>query len=481
MARKHQRNQASGNSIIIVDDDPNVRGSLRILLEREGHTIMEACDGPEGVKLAAEHHFDLMLLDFLMPGMTGEDVVREIRKTNTDLQILLQTGYANERPPREMLRLLDIQGYHDKSEGPEKLLIWVDAALKAARHVQSIRQSQRGLMYILSVASEIHRIQPLEDLLQGIFLQFLGFLQAKSGFVAAVGIPKVEADGFLLTMRDDQLSIPFGAGQYQQQSDFDALSPELREDVQGVLKRGEVLFSEERTLVPLVVGDRTLGVVNIEGAPPLDANMELIKIFSNQAAVAIENLQLYDAVTHDAMTGAFSKTYFLTRFQEALQLAVRHDRPLSLMMVDIDYFKRLNDSYGHQVGDQVIIEFVKAINECLRVTDLVGRYGGDEFVVLLPETAPENAEGVADRICQRIRAICLMADGAPVQLTTSIGICGFPGLGIDGWKRGVDMGFYPGLMEAVLRTADEALYQTKARGRDGYSVQNSLEIAVHGE
>lgn len=481
MARKHQRNQASGSSIIVVDDDENVRGSLRILLEREGHNVMEACDGPEGVKLASEHHFDLMLLDYLMPGMTGEDVVREIRKVNSDLQILLQTGYANERPPREMLRILDIQGYHDKSEGPEKLLIWVDASLKAARHVRSIRQSELGLMYILNVASEIHRIQPLEDLLQGIFLQFLGFLQAKGGFVAAVGVPKMEANGFLLTLRDDQLSIPFRAGQYQDREDFENLPAELRSAVQAVLDSGEVFFSEERTLVPLVVGDRTLGVVNIEGAPPVDTNMELIKIFSNQAAVAIENLQLYDAVTHDAMTGAFSKTYFLSRFQETLQLAVRHDRPLSLMMIDIDYFKRLNDSYGHQVGDSVIIEFVKAINECLRGTDLVGRYGGDEFIVLLPETTPEHAEPVAARICERIRAICLMADGAAVKLTTSIGICGINGMGQDGWKRGADAGFFPGLMETILRTADEALYQAKAGGRDGYSLLTSFEVAVHGE
>ena len=481
MARKHQRNQASGNSIIIVDDDPNVRGSLRILLEREGHTVMEASDGPEGVKLASENHFDLMLLDYLMPGMTGEDVVREIRKTNLDLQILLQTGYANEKPPREMLRILDIQGYHDKREGPEKLLIWVDASLKAARHVQSIRQSQQGLMYILNVASEIHRIQPLEDLLQGIFLQFLGFLQAKSGFVAAVGVPKVEANGFLLTLRDDQVTIPFRAGEYLDHEDFKNLSDDLRDAIQEVLDKGEVLFSEERTIVPLVVGDRILGVVNIEGAPPVDSNTELIKIFSNQAAVAIENLQLYDAVTHDAMTGAFSKTYFLSRFQETLQLAVRHDRPLSLMMVDIDYFKRLNDSYGHQVGDQVIIEFVKAINECLRVTDLVGRYGGDEFIVLLPETRPENAAPVADRICQRIRAIRLLAEGKPVQLTTSIGICGIDGLGKDGWKRGSEPGFYPELMEAILRASDEALYQTKSRGRDGFSLQSSLEIAAHAD
>lgn len=477
MSRKHQRSLSTGDKILICDDDPDVRASLRSLLEREGHTVHEAPDGPRGVAMVAEHDFDLLLLDFLMPGMTGEEVVREIRRTHTDIQILLQTGYASEHPPREMLKRLDIQGYHDKSEGPEKLLIWVDAALKAARQLRAIRQSQRGLMFILNVTPEIYRIQPLEDLLQGIFLQLFGFLQARSGFVATVN---PDVSGFLATLRNGGLTFPFRTGRYQATMD---LSEEDRQQFQEVLDSGEIKVTPDRTLVPLVMGTRTVGLVCVECPPPLNASMELLRIFSSQAAVAIENLMLYDAVTHDSMTGVCTKSYFLQRFMEALQLAVRHNHPLSVMMVDIDNFKRLNDTYGHQLGDRVIIEFANSIGECLRTTDLIGRYGGDEFVVLLPETAPENAVAVAERIGQRIRAIGIESGpGDLVRVTTSIGIGGLEGTGEEGWRHGLEPGFYQTLQDHLLRTADDALYQSKKRGRDGYTFQRlSLdEVLAHG-
>lgn len=138
MSRLFEKPRASGHKILIVDDVDEVLDSTRMILEKEGHEIQTANNGRDGVEKVRSWEPHLLVLDFFMPGMTGEDVVREIRPFNREVQILLQTGYASEKPPREMLRKLDIQGYHDKSDGPDKLLLWVDVSLKSYRQARML-------------------------------------------------------------------------------------------------------------------------------------------------------------------------------------------------------------------------------------------------------------------------------------------------------------------------------------------------------
>src|SRR5262249_8580445 len=119
--------------ILVVDDQEEASLSVRRLLEQEGHTVLSADSGEAALALLRQEAVQLVLLDYFMPGMSGEQVVREIRRHWPFIQIILRTGRAGEKPSRAMLADLDIQGYHDKSEGPEKLLLWVDAGLKAHR------------------------------------------------------------------------------------------------------------------------------------------------------------------------------------------------------------------------------------------------------------------------------------------------------------------------------------------------------------
>jgi signal transduction histidine kinase len=138
VARLVQKAKATGHKILIVDDVEEVVLSTRALLERDGHDIRTSLSGPEAVQIALEWQPHLMIVDYFMPEMTGEEVIRLVRARTSQMQILLHTGYASEKPPRDMLQKLEIQGYHDKSEGPEKLLVWVDAALKAYEHLENL-------------------------------------------------------------------------------------------------------------------------------------------------------------------------------------------------------------------------------------------------------------------------------------------------------------------------------------------------------
>src|SRR5579859_5417569 len=155
MARKRAAASQSGYTVMVVDDQEETLISSELLLAREGHTVLLAQSGDEALALHRGDTIDLMLVDYFMPRMTGEELVREIRRRDEYVQIILQTGYSGERPPREMLKLLDIQGYHDKSDGPDRLLLWVDVALKAAMQLRRIRARERELV---ASRAELHRL-----------------------------------------------------------------------------------------------------------------------------------------------------------------------------------------------------------------------------------------------------------------------------------------------------------------------------------
>lgn len=144
MARKHAASaQSSGYKILVVDDQQEILSSNKAFLESFGHQVVTAISGDEALGLFRSELIHLIIVDYFMPRMTGEELVREIRHIDEDVQVVLQTGYSGEKPPLAMLRELDIQGYHDKAEGPDRLIMWVESSLKAARHLKKVREAER--------------------------------------------------------------------------------------------------------------------------------------------------------------------------------------------------------------------------------------------------------------------------------------------------------------------------------------------------
>ena len=143
MARKRGTVQSSGYTILVIDDQEEILTSVRGLLARDGHTVLTALDGATALALFQREHVDLIIVDYFMPKMTGEEVINAIRQHSRDVQILLQTGYAGEKPPLAMMRTLAIQGYHSKMDGPDDLLLWVETALKAADQFRQVRATEQ--------------------------------------------------------------------------------------------------------------------------------------------------------------------------------------------------------------------------------------------------------------------------------------------------------------------------------------------------
>lgn len=155
--------------------------------------------------------------------------------------------------------------------------------------------------------------------------------------------------------------------------------------------------------------------------------------------------------TTDPLTGVFNRRTFIELAEQELARARRSTVPLALMMLDLDHFKRVNDTYGHLVGDQVLVSFTRLIRECVRRGDLVVRYGGEEFCVLLPGTPLAAAHALAERI--RATTAARMLTALPFRITVSIGLTASAG----GAQVGID---------DLLARADEALYRAKDAGRN---------------
>ncbi len=159
----------SGRTVLVVDDQAETLTSVRMLLEREGHRVLVADSGAKALALLAREAVQLMLVDYFMPVMSGEVLVRTVRERDRLVQIVLQTGYAGEKPPREMLRRLAIQGYHDKTDGPESLLLWVDVALKAHDQLAELHAADRLKTEMLASVSHEFRT-PLNIIVGYIYL-----------------------------------------------------------------------------------------------------------------------------------------------------------------------------------------------------------------------------------------------------------------------------------------------------------------------
>jgi diguanylate cyclase (GGDEF)-like protein len=163
--------------------------------------------------------------------------------------------------------------------------------------------------------------------------------------------------------------------------------------------------------------------------------------------------------THDALTGLLNRRAILARLNEELSRAKRENGTLSLGMCDLDHFKKVNDTLGHQAGDDVLIAFTQCLQPQLREQDSFGRYGGEEFIVIAPCPPGGTEEGLYERLCARVAETEIRTKSGPVSLTVSIGVA-----------RGTGQS----TADALLAASDEALYQAKAAGRNrvAYAIQN---------
>lgn len=224
------------------------------------------------------------------------------------------------------------------------------------------------------------------------------------------------------------------------------------------IRPSSLIDSATRSLLvaPLIVEDRTIGLLSVQhhSAGAFDEHrLSVLRTMAQQTAVAVENARHYAMATVDSLTGFFLRDYFFRRLDEEYNRVSRYGGTFSLLMVDLDGFKEVNDRHGHLSGDRYLRAVSATIQEQLRAADMPCRYGGDEFCLLLPETDLAGARTIAERIRAAVSTTVMAAGRATIRATTSVGLASFPEH--DG-----------GSVRALMQNADEALYRAKRAGRD---------------
>jgi len=155
VSRAHPK--PSGRTVLVVDDQVETLAAVRPLIEREGHRVLTASSGSQALALLEREPVQVLVVDYFMPGMNGEELVQLVRERDSLVQIVLQTGYPAEQPPHELLRRLAIQGYHDKADGPDRLLLWVEAGMRAYEQIAQLHIAERLKTELLANVSHEFR------------------------------------------------------------------------------------------------------------------------------------------------------------------------------------------------------------------------------------------------------------------------------------------------------------------------------------
>lgn len=445
--------------VLIVDDLlPNVK-LLEARLSAEYFDVLSAPGGAEALALCREDRCDLVLLDVMMPGMDGFEVCRRLKAdpATTHIPVIMVTALDQ---PSDRLRGLEA-GADDFLTKPvdEIALIARVRSLARLKTMLDELRARADTSAALGVLRQSPRT-PAEAGENGRILLVEDRASAVERIVSALrGRHEVDIEA-------DPREVPFRAAE----GGYDMLAISL--DLAGfdALRLCSQIRSLERTrpLPILLIAEfderarilRGLDLgVNDYIVRPIDRNELIARVRSQLRrkryadSLRSDLRAAIELAAVDPLTGLNNRRYLETHLASLLDHAAHTGRALTVMMLDIDHFKSVNDTYGHEAGDEVLKLFARRMKRVVRNADLICRMGGEEFVVVMPDTPLTIAAKIAERIRAAIQSEPFPIDepGRMIPVTTSIGIA----------ERGIDAN-----ADAMLRRADKALYQSKNAGRN---------------
>ncbi|UWG97074.1 DUF3369 domain-containing protein [Dehalobacter sp. DCM] len=305
-------------NILIVDDEQGIIDSLSVVLKRSGYQFTGVTDPLAAIEKIRNENYDLLILDYLMYPIHGDAVVERIREFNRELYILLLTGHKDLAPPLETIKALDIQGYCEKGDRFDQLLLLVESGIKSISQMRTIKKFQEGLNKILQAVPKIYQLQPIDNILEDILTEILPLVDSKNAFILIDDITNISSGN---------TSIFKGIGKYKKKVGdlMDMLDPELMEAIGNARINNKVLKLEKSIIIPLINEfQQDIGIIYVEG-DDLEEGSKLLEIYSSQAASSINNAFLHSLVNikNDELNRTYDQlreTYMDT--VEALRLVV---------------------------------------------------------------------------------------------------------------------------------------------------------------
>ena len=478
--------------ILIAEDSPTQRQIIKSVLKREGYDVILASDGIEAYTQALQKRPDLIVLDIEMPKMNGYQVCRLLKddKRTFHMPVVILTSRDQETDKfwglktgadRYVTKDFKLTGLSSaiqeilEHRGISSGVAPVYSAGADSNHedvdvLTRVNELLDRKLYEATIINEISKLNTLNEDCSVTVSSVLKVI-AKVTDCHVCSIFLIEEEELVIHI---QSAVDEDFFEESRLFAFEATSP--------LLPAGTSLsqIKEIRGSSPTLADDhdRDAGIVRSKMSIPLKARGQFIAMltltsprkdaFSEEiirvlelveypASVVIDNAHMHEetkrlAIT-DGLTRLFNHRHFYELLEQEFQRAGRYKTNLSMIMIDIDYFKHVNDTYGHQTGDEILKGLASVISHEVREVDVLARYGGEEFAVMLPQTKLEKARDVAERIRSGVEKTEFQTLEGVIKITVSLGVSGFPGDKINSQTD-------------LVQQADSAMYEAKRLGKN---------------
>lgn len=408
----------SGIKILYVEDEEAIRASLSRILSRRIQSLETAENGKVGLQKFIEFEPDIVITDIRMPVMDGLSMIEEIRKISVDVPVVITTGHNDEF---FLLRSIDL-GVDKYVKKPVNASVLLNAL---ASIVENLKRKREMIF-------KNNFIKILLDM-QVSYLAIVNKTKVtymNKPFLKLFDISK-DNEGFYKFLESNK--------NFNTEEEFIAWATSRKEDSENTV----------RMVIPKtgLVHTFMFSVVQI---PASDA--EYLLTFTDVTQLENEKLFYQFLSEYDGLTKIYNRSKLTSELEKVIKKSNEDNTPLCILMLDVDKFKLVNDNYGHHVGDIVLIEFAQIIQTKIESTDIFGRYGGEEFLVVLPDIDINSAVSVAKRICHFVEKHEFPKAG---RVTCSIGVAEY--------KKGESLVDF-------VKHSDEAMYQAKRNGRNRVEV-----------
>jgi two-component system, cell cycle response regulator len=457
--------------IFIIDDEKSLLSVLKTYFEKCGikaYTYEEPLALEQEIKDKQPH---AILLDIIFPHTSGIEIIKRIKTVNPNIPVIMMTGYADEEDKTESLRrgaysLLNKpfesfeQVFHIVNNATNhyiEMLKTVELTTEIEKRYEAEKLNLLELDFLKSLQHMIGETEDMPFVLRNFFTLLKTFLSFDI-FAA-------------LIRQDEEINIQICPNIEADKKFVEFISRTLSERMPGMLptdKETKIVMNGDTepgisgvetynyVTVDLATAKQVYGYAGLYRISPFELNEQAIfNRFCSHIALALEKTSLFKEIKalsmHDGLTGIYNHAYIVKGLAEEIERSRRYSSSLSVVMIDIDDFKLVNDSFGHLAGDYVLRMVANILKRELRTIDILGRYGGEEFLAILPETEGKRAHMVGERLRNGIENEIFAYGNETMKVTVSGGVAHY--------THGMDT-------NKLIKLADDNLYKAKREGKN---------------